>query len=423
MRPMRVVFSGVIAVFMVVLAACSGGASDTSATSSGPVNLTFWYTQGQNESQPILKIVSAFNSSQGNIHVTAQAVDFGSAHDQFAAAAKAGTGAPDIMRVDASWIAEFAQAKYLLDLTNSVGDTSDFVPAALANDTYNGKLYALPETIEFPVLYYDKALLGTANITQPPATMDDLNTDAAETSQGNVGMYGFATQGTTLFVTPFLFADGGSLIASDGKTPLVNNSGSISGLNRLLTMIKANTALPYTAASAATDAENGFAAGHVAMLIGGSWEVTTLQQGAAFQGANASNFGIAAIPTGTAGTVPRALAGGESYAIYQGTPHAAAALSFLKYLDAAAQQSAVAQANATLPARLSAYTPAVLQNATIQSFQALLPTAQARPVVPNTGTLFATFDSDIQPALAGTTTAQAALNKVAQDWQPLLAGN
>jgi arabinogalactan oligomer/maltooligosaccharide transport system substrate-binding protein len=420
MRPMRVALAGVIAALMLILAACG---ENSGGSSSGPIDLTFWYTQGQNESQPILKIVNAFNSSQANIHVTAQAVDFGSAHDQFAAAAKAGTGAPDIMRVDVSWIAEFAKADYLLDLTNRVGDTSDFLPSALANDTYNGKLYALPETIEFPVLYYNKALLATANITQPPATMDVLNTDASETTQANTGLYGFATQGTTLFVTPFLFADGGDLIAGDGKTPLVNSAASVSGFNRLLAMIKADAVLPFNAASATTDAENGFAAGHVAMLIGGSWEVAALQQGAAFQGANAGNFGIAAIPTGSAGAVPRALAGGESYAIYQGSPHAAAALTFLKYLDAATQQSAVAQANGTLPARLSAYTSVVLQNATIQSFYALLATAKARPVVPNTGTLFTTFDSDIQPALAGTSTAQDALNKVAQDWQPLLAGS
>jgi arabinogalactan oligomer/maltooligosaccharide transport system substrate-binding protein len=416
MRSVKAICISLCAVAALVLSACGGGGGNSS---SGPTQITLWYTQGQSATAAINTIVTNFNTMHSNIHVTAQPVDFSVAHDQFANAARAGN-APDIMRVDASWIAEFAKNLYLTDLTNQVTDTSDFNPAAIANDTYQGKLYAEPETVELPVLYYNMALLQGAGISQPPATMDDLLTDAQKLSQGNVGQYGFATQGSTFYVTPFLYADGGDLVSSDGKTALVNNAQSVSGFTRLLTMIKANAVLPYTSGTAITDAENAFKSGKVALLFDESFELSNLQSGSAFQGANAANLGIAPIPMGTAGDVPRALAGGASYAIYHGSPNPAAAMTFLKYLNSAQNQVAVTQTDGTLPARLSAYTPTLLQTASIQALYNLLGTAHARPVLTTAGSLYSTFDSDIQPALTGSANAQDTLNKVASDWAPLL---
>jgi arabinogalactan oligomer/maltooligosaccharide transport system substrate-binding protein len=416
MRFLKAICISLCAVVALLLSACGGSASGP----SGPTQVLLWYTQGQGASSAINSIVSSFNSMHSDIHVTAQPVDFSTAHDQFVNAARAGTGAPDIMRVDASWIAEFAKNVYLEDLTSQVTDASDFNAAAVANDTYQGKLYAVPETIELPVMYYNMALLQGAGISQPPMTMDALLADAQKLSQGNVGQYGFATQGTTFFVTPFLYADGGDLVSSDGKTALVNNTQSVSGFTRLLNLIKSNAVLPYTSATAAADAEKAFASGKVALLFDESYELSTLQAGSAFQGANAMNLGIAPIPTGMAGDAPRALAGGASYGIYHGSPNPDAAMTFLTYLNSAQNQAAVTQADGTLPARMSAYTPTLLQSPTIQAFHNLLGTAHARPVLTTAAMLYSTFDADIQPALTGNANAQDTLNKVATDWTPLL---
>lgn len=416
MRYVKALCISLCAVAALVMSACGGGGGNGS---SGPTQVLLWYTQGQGATAAMNTIVNNFNNAHSNIHVTAQPIDFSTAHAQFANAARAGNAA-DIMRVDASWIAEFAKNLYLEDLTGQISDTSDFNAATIADDTYQGTLYAVPETVELPVLYYNMALLQGAGISQAPTTMDDFVTDAQKLAQGNTGQYGFATEGTTFYVTPFLYADGGDLVSSDGKTALVNNAQSASGFTRLLNLIKANAMLPYATGTAATDAENAFKSGKVALLFDESYELSNLQSGSAFQGANAANLGIAPIPMGTAGDKPRALAGGASYGIYHGSPHPDAAMTFLQYLNSAQNQAAVAQADGTLPARSSAYTPVLLQSASIQAFHNLLGTAHARPVLTTAGSLYSTFDTDIQPALTGSATAQDALNKVAADWAPLL---
>src|SRR5579875_2047540 len=270
-----------------ILAACG---SSNGGSSGGVAKLTFWYTEGQTEAPAILKLVSDFNASHPNIQVTAQYVDFGSAHDKFANAAKAGTGAPDIIRTDIAWTSEFAKDGYLLNLDGKIdGGTSDFLPAPLAYNMYNGHLWGVPEVTDFIALYYNKAL-----VPNPPTTLADLRTMAKQLTNKSKGIYGFATQGGSYFVTPFIFADGGGLVSDDGKTIYINDPQSVSGFQHLLDMIKDGSVQPIDFKNGYTNADEGFKAGKVAMIANGPWQATDLMSGSAFQGANAANFGVAA---------------------------------------------------------------------------------------------------------------------------------
>src|SRR6056297_1851224 len=62
---------------LVVLSGCgsSGGATgnsgNTSQTSGGKVNISFWYGLGGSLSKDVQKMVKQFNTSHPNIHVTA----------------------------------------------------------------------------------------------------------------------------------------------------------------------------------------------------------------------------------------------------------------------------------------------------------------------------------------------------------------
>ncbi|MBA3822781.1 MAG: extracellular solute-binding protein [Ktedonobacterales bacterium] len=415
MKQRNTIFAVVLTLATLLLAAC-GSSSSSGGGGSPSGNVTFWYTEGKTEEPAILKIVSDFNAANPKIKVTAQYVDFNSAHDKFATAAKAGSGAPDVIRTDIAWTSEFAKNGYLLDLTNKItGGTSDFLPAPLAYNQYNGKLYGVPEVTDFLVLYYNKALVPT-----PPTTLDQLRTMAKSLTDKAKGQYGFATEGGSYFVTPWLFADGGGLVSDDGKTIFVNSAGSVSGFQRLLDLNKDGSLQPIDFKNGYTNSNEGFKSGKVAMLFNGPWQASDLVTGSAFAGANAANFGVAAIPTGTAGDVPRSPTGGQNYSVYAGSSAPEAAVAFLNYLDSAQSQIAVATANGTLPARQSAYAdPGVIANKTIAAFKPLLTSAKSRPVNPNAGSIFTAFDADIQNALTGKDTSQGALDKVAKDWAPL----
>jgi raffinose/stachyose/melibiose transport system substrate-binding protein len=53
-------------------------------------------------------------------------------------------------------------------------DKLDYLPGALDTNTYNGKLYGIPVSTDFWVIYYNKKLFKDAGIERVPATLDEL---------------------------------------------------------------------------------------------------------------------------------------------------------------------------------------------------------------------------------------------------------
>src|SRR5258707_219124 len=81
------------------LAACGGGSTGSTATSSGPVTLNYWYTEGTSETPVILSQIKAFEQANPTIHINAQYQDFAQTQTKFTTAAQSNT-APDILRSD-----------------------------------------------------------------------------------------------------------------------------------------------------------------------------------------------------------------------------------------------------------------------------------------------------------------------------------
>jgi raffinose/stachyose/melibiose transport system substrate-binding protein len=62
---------------------------------------------------------------------------------------------------------------YLMALPEKEFAKFGFIPGMLDPNRYNGKLYGLPVTVDFWVIYYNKALFKQCGV-KPPATIDDL---------------------------------------------------------------------------------------------------------------------------------------------------------------------------------------------------------------------------------------------------------
>lgn len=407
-----------MSLFALGLAACGGGNS----SSSGPVTIKYWYTEGDKEAPVIKDLIGQFQQQNPNIKVDAQLVPFDGAHDKFVTAAQNGT-APDAIRIDVGWNTEFANAGYLLDLGPYVKDTSDYLPAPLAYATWKGKLYGLPQVTDFLVLYYNKKMLTDAGISTPPTTFDDF--DAANQKLTHGTQYGWSFQGGSYFAQPFIFGFGGGLIDASTTPPtvLINNAGSVNGFNELKKELKYAPKVDFS--NGYTNTMTGFKAGQVAMIMNGPWEYGNILTGSAFS--DPSNLGIAAVPYDAASgsaTTPRSPAGGQNYAAYAGSKHPAEASKFIAFMSSASSQALIAAKNNTLPTRKSAYDdPQVKSAAAVNAFAALLPTQKARPVIPQGGQIYAPksgFDPELQKFLTGAEDATTACNNIATGFKNLL---
>jgi arabinogalactan oligomer / maltooligosaccharide transport system substrate-binding protein len=353
-----------------------------------------------------------------------------------------------VFRSDVSWTPLFASKGYLLNLDPYVSqsDLADFMNAPLGTtlgippsttsgigpvrsaplvyDEYNGDLYGLPQVIDFPALLFNWKELQKAGITSAPSTMDEFENDAVEIVRRGAAEYGFEFGGTSYDALPFLYACGGGMFDQNDNI-LVNNTGSVAGLNFLVNLQKVGKTQvmprePRFSAPPGTMVKD-FMNGMTAMIFDGPSDLKDILTGSAFKH-DPGNLGIAPIPTGPAGQTGSPL-GGQSYVISASTAHPAEAYKFIQFMDMTSSQVFIAQKNHTLPTRLSAYQDnGVSSDPYISAFLSYKDIVVAPPPIPQAAYLFDAADPDIWSALYGEQSADEALNEIAYSWQQLGTG-
>jgi arabinogalactan oligomer/maltooligosaccharide transport system substrate-binding protein len=394
------------------------------------IDLTYWYTESPAEAPVILKLIRQFEQLYPKIHINAVYMNYFQTQTAFENKAKGGQ-APDVLRSDVSWVAQFASQGYLLNIDSytSQNELSDYLPTPLSYDYYMGHLFGLPQVTDFLALLYNKAELRKAVRTaSPPSTMTNFEADAMKVVQNRAARYGFETDGTAYNVMPFLYAFGGGMLDQHNGI-LVNKPGSVAGLNFLLKLQK-DRVMPanvnYSNGPVITPVTD-FATGKTAMIFGGPYYIPEILAGPSFK-SNPGNLGVAAIPTCPASTPTchagqtGAPSGGQSYVISAGTLHPIEAYKFISFMSQEPRQVEIAEANHTLPTRISAYKNVISDEQFISEFRHISYTARARPAIPQAGHLFDAFDPAIAAALDGVESPVAALNAVAGAWKQLLAG-
>lgn len=412
------------------------------------ISLTYWYTESGNEPKVIINtLIPQFQRKYPSIHINAVSENFYDTRAKFTAAAQDGHP-PDVLRSDLSWTKLFAQKGYLLNIDPyAYQDQSDlnladygrlnppFGPdlspagtkfSPLTYDKYNGHLYGLPQVTDVQALLYNKKELMDAGITGPPQNMTQFEADVVRVAQQNKREYGFETDGTFAKALPFLYACGGGLLGQRNNNILLNDQGSVSGLNFLDHLQKKGNVKPVYVNLAnggqISPIVTDFMKGKTAMIFDGPYDVSEILTGSSFSHDH-DNLGVAGIPMGPGGQVGSPL-GGQSYVISSSTAYPAEAYEFIKFMSSTNSQITIAKANYTLPTRWSATRMAVSSNPFIKQFLSIWETqAVARPAIPKAAYLFDVADPSIQAALTGKLGPSQALNNIANAWNQLGAGN
>lgn len=192
------------AVSAMLLAACGsgggsedptdGGSGDTGATNEGPVTLTITtnaITGGKNAAEadwfetwviPQFEAAMEADGRDVTVEFEPQGVDDEDYKTKISLDLQSGGGA-DIIGMDGIWVGEFAEAGYIMPLSDVGGDTvdswegwdqiSDAVQNALS---FAGDRYGIPQGADGRVLYYNKELFAQAGLPQDwqPTSWDDV---------------------------------------------------------------------------------------------------------------------------------------------------------------------------------------------------------------------------------------------------------
>ena len=126
----------------------------------------------------------------------------------------------DILGLDVTWEAEFAEAGWILPWTGTFKQQAEngTLKVPLETATWKGKLYAVPYNSNTQLLWYRSDLVKT-----PPTTWDQMISDAEQLAkQGKphlIEIQGAQYEGITVWFNTLVASAGGSILTPDGRKP------------------------------------------------------------------------------------------------------------------------------------------------------------------------------------------------------------
>ena len=224
--------------------------------------------------------------------VIVDAVAYNGMYDKISTEIKSGKAAHDVACMDFVWLAAFADA--IEPITDA--DTSDFLPTLEESGTIDGNLLGYPMWTNCKILIYRKDLIPEDKV---PTTWEEYKALAAEMATDD--MYGTTVLGSgSDAVCSFLdFAcqagADGLVFDKDGNVNITDQAYA-DALNFMVEMADADYSPDDSLATAATESQELFTNGKVAMQL--NW---SHQYPAAVEALGADKVGCAPMIAGSAG--------------------------------------------------------------------------------------------------------------------------
>ena len=230
------------------LAASGLAACGTSQASTGPVTLTY-YLYPDNSGATQQAINNCDKQSGGKYTISYQQLPTGSdgQRQQLVRRLAANDSTIDIMGLDVTWEAEFAQAGWIEQWTgaNKAAAENGTLRPALETAIWKGKLYAVPDNTNTQLLWYDSAL-----VPNPPKTWAEMIADAQQLAkQGKphyIEIQGAQYEGTTVWFNTMVASAGGTVLNPDATKVTLDTRAvkALSIMKQLATSVAADPSLP-----------------------------------------------------------------------------------------------------------------------------------------------------------------------------------
>ena len=238
--------------------------------------------------------------------------------DQLARRLAAQDSGMDLLGMDVTWTAEFAEAGWIRELTGEqkAAATKDTLQKPIDTATWKGKLYGVPRTTNVQLMWYRKSL-----VPNPPATWDEMMAQAQTLKdQGKPYEIGFTAaqyEGYVVTINNLVKGFGGRIVNEDSTAPAVDDK-TVQAL--ALLQKAASSGLTSSSLSNAqepevfADLQNGRSAFSL------NWPYVL----SAMRTANpdlVNDLGFAPYPTVAPGAPPTTTLGGMNYAISTYSQH------------------------------------------------------------------------------------------------------
>ena len=326
--------------------------------------------------------------------------------------------------IDVVWVAEFAQAGWLRDLTHLLPPQAraDFFAGPLAAVTHDGRTFAVPWFVDAGLLYYRRDLLEKHGYP-PPETWEDLAETARAIALLEPGLYGFVWQGKqyeglVCNVLEHLWSAGGGVLRGD-EVILASpeNERALAFLRHLVEPGHVTPAFVTTLTE--EPSRTMFGGGRAVFHRNWPYAWGLFQrEGSAVK----DRVGVTVLPHHP-GHESTAALGGWQLAVNVHSRHYEAAEKLVAFLSSARVQKAVAAAYGLSPSRRTLYSDPELLAAQpfLAQLVSVMESARPRPVTPLYIAISQVLQAEFSAAVSGARPAGVALAGAQAQVEEILA--
>jgi trehalose/maltose transport system substrate-binding protein len=241
--------------------------------------------------------------------------------DQFVRRLAAHDDGMDLLGMDVTWTAEFAEAGWIRELTGDqkTQATANTLQPPIDTATWKGKLYGIPRTTNVQLMWYRKSL-----VPNPPKTFDEMISMAQQLKSAGktyeIGMTAAQYEGYVVNINNLVTGYGGTLVNKDSTAPTIDDKTvkALELMHRLATSGVTSASLSNAQEPEVfADLQNGRSAFSL------NWPYVLSAMRTANPGL-VNDLGFAPYPSVT-GDTPRVTLGGMNYAISTYSKHPAEA--------------------------------------------------------------------------------------------------
>lgn len=313
---------------------CQPGSKEKNKSAGEGVQLTIWSPTDEKAIEDWWTThLAQWNQEHPDITIKREAIDRSDsyAYENKVTAATTSNDLPDILYVDGPNVSYYAANGIIVPMDDcyTQDDLKDFMPSTLQQCTYDNSLYAISATESSVALFYNKDYLDEAGITYPSDTdisgawtWTQFYENAKKlTTDSHVGANIIMDKGEGL-----IYALGS--FWQENQAPMVDENGS--SAEGYLDSQKSIETAEYLAKfirdgyAKADPIKDEFKNGYAATMLGGSWEIASLEK-------SDINWGISYFPVSDKGKAVSPT-GDWSAAITKNCKDAEKAKEFLKWL-------------------------------------------------------------------------------------------
>ena len=330
------------------------------------------------------------------------AADATEVRNQFIQRAQAKSDECDVLQSDIIWTAEFAQQGWIMDLSDYAEPRKDeFIESTLSSYDYDGKLWGLPQVTGAGLLYR-----RTDQVEDAPQSWQQLYEEGA--ANDGFAYQGAPYEGLTCNFVELSSAAGGTILSEDGKKAEFDSPENLEALQLMVDGMKSGGAVKASRTFMEEPARMAFEAGKATFMRNWSYAYALDLKAKELKG----KLAVTPLPSFEGGGKGGVLGGnGPVLSAYSKNPKGA--LLFIDHITSP-ETLELNMSKFSLPSVLNAtYDAPAVKKAVPYAAQlkAAIESAKARPVSPVYPQISQAVYNNVNAALSGQTSPEAALKQ------------